>query len=177
MIVHYRYILRTRRSPAKTDAPLLVNSNAVLTCTITSQLLKSITGRNGQVTQLFSSIENQKFPHGRTEKFRIERAQWFSPPHSLRRFVAKRQEHTSTITQSVIVGNTSRPGAGRDCRQPSHSRQPPDSIRSSSALAKIRSRSRVACWYRRAASVDAWPALSISSAVVAPVAAANVRPV
>jgi hypothetical protein len=48
--------------------------------------------------------------------------------------------------------------------------------KAANASARARSRSWVACWYLRAAAGLACPALLISSAVVAPVAAAQVSP-
>ena len=49
-------------------------------------------------------------------------------------------------------------------------------LRAASAAARAWSRSDVACWYRRAATGDLWPARCMSSASVAPVAAVHVIP-
>ena len=44
--------------PAKADAILLVNADAVLATTIAMQRLKTIPGGNGQILQYFSSVQS-----------------------------------------------------------------------------------------------------------------------
>jgi hypothetical protein len=58
VIIHNRYVFRSRRSPTKTDSPLLVDPNTVLARTVTSQLLEPITWRDSQVIQLIGGVED-----------------------------------------------------------------------------------------------------------------------
>jgi hypothetical protein len=60
VVIGYLYITRAIR-PTKADAPLLIDSDAVLTKAIPSQSLKVITWRRAKVEQLNSGIEDFQF--------------------------------------------------------------------------------------------------------------------
>ena len=47
--------------PFKTNPPLIVNPNAVLSLAITSQLFQSIARRSTQIDETFRGVEEQEF--------------------------------------------------------------------------------------------------------------------
>ena len=51
-----------RLGPHETDAPLIVNANAIPACAITLELFETIARGNAQVIKRFRSIENHKLP-------------------------------------------------------------------------------------------------------------------
>jgi hypothetical protein len=53
-------IFCTRIRPAKTDTPLIIDTNAVLTGTITLECFKVITGRHPQIIKSTGDIELSK---------------------------------------------------------------------------------------------------------------------
>ncbi len=67
MIVDDLHILGASGSPAKTESPLIVYANAVLTLSITLQGFKSITGRRPQKIQRRCTIQqNSLWPQAAT---------------------------------------------------------------------------------------------------------------
>jgi len=47
-------------SPYEANAPLIIDPNAVLACSVACQLLQSITWWDAQLPQLFGRVENEK---------------------------------------------------------------------------------------------------------------------
>ena len=92
-----------------------------------------------------------------------ERAQ-----HPIRRFRLNARRTSQEYLIKTYVRGAVSPSGRRPRRLPTNS---------PCASATTRSRSFVACWYRKAAAAVACPARCMSSAVVAPVAAARVSPV
>ncbi len=64
MVVYDSDLCRSTRSPCKHNAPLVVDSNRVVACTVTSQLLQAIAGRNGKVREKAGLIDLNELPKG-----------------------------------------------------------------------------------------------------------------
>jgi len=62
MVVNNLYVFRCALPPAKTDPPLIVDPDAVLTFSVTRQRLESVSWNCRDVFQLFSVIEHPEFP-------------------------------------------------------------------------------------------------------------------
>jgi hypothetical protein len=64
MVVRDLHIVGIRTLPAKADAPLVVDPNAVLPLPATDELLQMISRRDAQVFQQVRGVKNQEFPKG-----------------------------------------------------------------------------------------------------------------
>ncbi len=62
MMIHDLNIVGIATSPSKTDAPLIVDSNTVLSYTITDEFLKSIRWRNSKIFCRACCIQHQELP-------------------------------------------------------------------------------------------------------------------
>ena len=75
MIINDFNILRSRSGPAEADAPLIVDTNAVLTLSIAIQSLKSVAGRRAQELERCRSLELRelagRYFHDRAEARRF----------------------------------------------------------------------------------------------------------
>jgi len=60
MIIRYLNVVRIAISPDKANAPLIIDSNAVLTRPITLQLFQSISWRHSQLCQGLSAALSNK---------------------------------------------------------------------------------------------------------------------
>lgn len=63
VINHFDVFCKSIR-PAKTDAPLIIDANTVLTSTIALKRFKTITGRNSQILKAIRDFELPQFPPG-----------------------------------------------------------------------------------------------------------------
>jgi hypothetical protein len=68
MVINNFDLFRTGFAPAEANPELPVDSNAVLTLTVTMQRLQHIAGRNFKVIQLACSLELPNFPQGNALK-------------------------------------------------------------------------------------------------------------
>ncbi len=66
MIIDNLYVGGVAFCPTKTDAPLVVDANAVLPLTITLQRLQAIAGRNSQIIEYSGAMEIEQFAPRRT---------------------------------------------------------------------------------------------------------------
>lgn len=57
VVVHYLYVFGARSRPAKTNAPLIVDTDAVLAGSITLQRLQPIAGRHPQIVQAAGDLK------------------------------------------------------------------------------------------------------------------------
>jgi len=57
MVIHDLNIFCSRFLPTKTDAPLIVNTNAVLAGTVAFECFKAISGRHSQIIQPACNLE------------------------------------------------------------------------------------------------------------------------
>jgi hypothetical protein len=64
MIIHDLDVVCVSVMPTKTNAPLIVHSNAVLTFTIAFQCLEPISWRHHHLPQVRRSMQNQQFTAG-----------------------------------------------------------------------------------------------------------------
>ena len=62
MIINYFYVKRVTVFPTETNAPLVVDSNAVLSFTASLEALQPIGRRNPEIGQGFGAMEHPKFP-------------------------------------------------------------------------------------------------------------------
>ena len=58
MIIDDLHLVSVTLSPLETDAPLIVDSDAVLTLTVTVQFLQAIAGRDAQVLQRLRVVQH-----------------------------------------------------------------------------------------------------------------------
>lgn len=58
MVVHNLYVPRPIVTPAKADAPLSVDPNAVLPSTVSPKRLKGVTRQPGQVVQIMGTVKH-----------------------------------------------------------------------------------------------------------------------
>ena len=58
MIIDNFDVVRIAMAPDKTDAPLLVDANAVLTCAVASERFQTVAGRHSQVLQCPSGMQH-----------------------------------------------------------------------------------------------------------------------
>jgi len=62
MIIHNLHIKRIAPSPAKTDPPLIVNADAVLSLPFSLEGLQAVSGRGSKVAQLHGAVQLSQFP-------------------------------------------------------------------------------------------------------------------
>ena len=60
------------RFPAKADAPLVIDTNGVLTLSVSLERFKAIPGWNGEVIECSNSVNLGKFPQGNALDVRRE---------------------------------------------------------------------------------------------------------
>ena len=58
MVIRDLNIERVTVAPFETDSPLVINSDAVLPCTVAAQLLESVCRRDSQVIEVDGIIEH-----------------------------------------------------------------------------------------------------------------------
>ncbi len=61
MIINYLHIVSVIFLPIKTNSPLVVNSDAVLSRTIADEFFQAVSGRNAQVVDCFGIIYHSQF--------------------------------------------------------------------------------------------------------------------
>jgi hypothetical protein len=64
VIIDDLYLVSVALSPLETDAPLIVDSDAVLTLTVTVQFLQAIAGRDTQVLQRLRVVQHYELATG-----------------------------------------------------------------------------------------------------------------
>jgi len=64
MIIHNLYFKRIAPSPAKTDPPLIVDTDAVLSLPFSLEGLQAVSGRGSKVAQLHGAVQLAQFPAG-----------------------------------------------------------------------------------------------------------------
>jgi hypothetical protein len=88
-------LVRVSCFPPKADPPLIVHSDAELTCTITSQLLKPVPWWDSQIFQAFGRIEYQKLAQHRALEIRGKPPGSFSREKPGRIPVGEAADHTA----------------------------------------------------------------------------------
>jgi hypothetical protein len=62
MIVYNFNIVSVSFAPTEADTPLVIDPNAVLSLTVSSQFLKAISWRDNEIIQLLRCIQQEQFP-------------------------------------------------------------------------------------------------------------------
>jgi hypothetical protein len=62
MVVHDLDVVRVTFAPGKTDAPLIVDANTMLTGSLTAQRFEPVPRRGSHIPQFRGAIELPKFP-------------------------------------------------------------------------------------------------------------------
>lgn len=80
--------------PREADAPLLLDTDAVLTPSITFQLLKAVARRHLQIAEAFGVVDHLEFAQGRLDDPRVKLLALPSPPHFSSGAALKGLDHT-----------------------------------------------------------------------------------
>jgi hypothetical protein len=64
VVVHYLHTFSARASPAKTDAPLIIDANAVLSQPVTFQGFQPVAWRHSQVIQTTGNLQLSELSPG-----------------------------------------------------------------------------------------------------------------
>jgi hypothetical protein len=70
MIVHNLHVVGVSASPHKANAPLIVDSDAVLSRAAPFERFKPIAGKRSQINQSFRCVQHQQFPSRRLSNVR-----------------------------------------------------------------------------------------------------------
>ena len=102
MIVHDFNVVRVAFAPVKTDSPLVVDANAVLSLSSAFQGFEPVARRHGHLPQFRSCVQQQQFPSGAALNIGWEAAGQFRPEHPLGFRAHKAQNHSCIITLRVM---------------------------------------------------------------------------
>ena len=72
MVVDDLDVVGSRSGPSETDAPLVVDTNAVSVGAVTLEFLETIAGRYPQVSDLVCGVEDEQFAQGGALGSRVE---------------------------------------------------------------------------------------------------------
>lgn len=98
VVVNQFHVPRTRVGPLETDAVLAIDPSRMLPRPIPFQLFKTISGRDPQIVEIPSSVQQPKLLMRRTLKFHTESRNMFSHPDTLRSRIDERLDgHQSTL--------------------------------------------------------------------------------
>jgi hypothetical protein len=101
MVIYYLNIFRSRLLPTEADAPLIVDTNAVLAGSVTSQRLKAIPGWHPQVLQSAGNLQLSQLStrhHGNIRKpFHAN-----TPGKGFGISAFKRPDHDPILTRHMI---------------------------------------------------------------------------
>jgi hypothetical protein len=106
MIIGNLNVVSVGLTPSETDAVLIVDTNTILSATITFQRLKVIPGKHGQITELSRGVQLFELPLSYSlNLLKATTAQAMKYCFSF--FVSKRADHNSlSETPSVIPSGT-----------------------------------------------------------------------
>lgn len=97
MVVNDLHLLWSGVCPYEADAPLVIDSDAVLSGTITFQRLESVSWREPKILQRLGGANLTKLSQRRRLNPRVDRRHAFATPQSLGDLVAKRLDHEKSI--------------------------------------------------------------------------------
>ena len=98
MIVDDLDVVRVGSEPAEADAPLIVDSDAVLASPVSGELLKAIRGRDAEVEEAGRGIKHDEFAKGNSLKVRRHSANPLPFEKALGVGVAKAADHEHIVT-------------------------------------------------------------------------------
>jgi hypothetical protein len=102
VVIRYFHIERIWDTPFKADAPLLIDTNAVLSFAIAFERFQLIRGRNHQISQIASAIQILQLLTGTLLDLSIQPFHELSVEYSLGILVLKASYHGVTLTRYVI---------------------------------------------------------------------------
>lgn len=79
--------------PLEADAPLVVDSDAVLACPVASELLQPVPRRDGEVQEAIGCVKDEELAQGRPEDLRGQSAGPLAPEERLRVGIGKAPDH------------------------------------------------------------------------------------
>jgi hypothetical protein len=88
-------VVRVAVEPAKTNTPLVVDTNAVLSRTITGQFFQAVPRWNAQIGKRLGGVENQQLPQGRSLNRLRKFGASFPTKHALGLTIAKAADHSN----------------------------------------------------------------------------------
>ena len=98
MIVDDLDVVCVGSEPSETDAPLIVDSDAVLASPVSGEFLKAIRGRNAEVEEAGRGIKHDEFAKGNSLKVRRHSANPLPFEKALGVGVAKAADHEHIVT-------------------------------------------------------------------------------
>ena len=107
MVVGDLDVCRTGRCPGEADAPLVVDSDAVLPLPVAMQLLEAVARRYSKVVDVFGGVEDQELAVGNSLKVGAELADVRAIPDELGFLVRERLDRSQSITRCVTIANKS----------------------------------------------------------------------
>ena len=102
MVIGQVNVKRVPIPPDKADPVPGVDTDAVLSLPVTCEFFQPVPGRDLQVVQAFSRVQEEKFPVGSPLKFPGKPFNENAIEHVPCDFVQKALDHATTITRRVI---------------------------------------------------------------------------
>jgi hypothetical protein len=103
VIVDDRDVVRVPVLPAKTDPPLIVDSNAVLAGPTAAKFLQAIARWHAKLVESLSSIDDPELAQHEVMQFRREAAHTLTPEQPLSIAIGEAVDHGSIITRGVHI--------------------------------------------------------------------------
>jgi hypothetical protein len=82
--------------PHEADAPLVVDSDAVLACALPPQGLQTIRGRSAQVVEALRGVEHPQLPAGDCLNLIWKAARYIAVPDALGFFIREASDHAAS---------------------------------------------------------------------------------
>jgi hypothetical protein len=92
-------------APDKADAPLVINSNAVLPGAVAFQSFKAVSGWNAQVLKTDGVVREFQFPHGRPLNLNRQPGNIDAMKKAFRPVVFETHNHTFSMTRKADNSN------------------------------------------------------------------------
>ena len=93
MIIRHFDLVRIAILPLKADAPLIVNSNTILSLAVAMQFFQPIAGGHPDILKRLRSVQNQQLPEGSAAQLMGESFDWFTKEDSFRLSVTEASDH------------------------------------------------------------------------------------
>ena len=103
MIVDDLDVVRVGSEPAEADAPLIVDSDAVLAGPVAGEFLQAIRGRDAEVEEAGRGIKHDEFAKGNSLEVRRHSANPLPFEKALCVGVAKAADHRRIVTRGVTI--------------------------------------------------------------------------
>jgi hypothetical protein len=103
VIIYNLYFVSVLALPTKTNAPSVIDSDAMLPGTITDELFQPVPGCGLQIIQGFSRIEEQQLPQSPSLNIGRQAPRALAPKHLLRLTISKVAYHGNILTRLVNI--------------------------------------------------------------------------